>query len=202
MKPLKITRSMRGKMEGFHSLNTSPRDNDYCGWMASDFNTICSKCYSIKSISTAGSFASNCRNAWKHNGDILQSRILTHDELPITKQDFFRFSAHGELHNETHYKNLGNIAKANPNTRYVLWTKRKNIIKKHGNMGVENLTLIYSQPIINKIGQIPTNYDKIFTVFDKQHSANVEINCGGNKCKSCLICYTENNITRVNEHLK
>ena len=202
MKPLKITRSMRGKMEGFHSLNTSPRDNWFCGTMANNTKSICSKCYSIKSISTTGSFATNCRNAWKHNGDILQSRILKDSELPITKQDYFRFSAHGELHNITHYKNLCNIAKANPNTRYVLWTKRKDIIKAYGKMAAKNLTLIYSQPIINKIGKIPKNYDKIFSVFDSVHAKDVEINCGAKSCKSCLICYTENNITRVNEHLK
>lgn len=200
MSELKISKKMTGKMTGFHTLNTSPLDNDFCLGMSKKKDCICSKCYSQKALNT---YAPTARNVWKRNGEILSSGLL--DDLPVIRRDYFRFHSHGEILNETHFINLMNIAKNNPDTRFALWTKRKDIVAKLGKIGAENLTLIYSEPKLNNLKTTPPkNYDKIFTVFTEEYikDNDININCGGKLCMGCLICYKENKIINVNEHLK
>jgi hypothetical protein len=53
------------------------------------------------------------------------------------------------------------------------------------------MVLIYSDPIINGNNELPEGFDKVFTVYTKQYvkENNIDINCGGKKCKDCLLCY-------------
>ena len=179
-----------GKMKGFHSLNTSPLDNMFCEAMSKNPKSICYNCYSRKSLRT---YAQSARRPWKLNGRILSSKVLNSSELPKTSKEYFRFQSHGELINENHYVNLVNIAKKNPNTTFALWTKRKNIVKKFGKMGADNLVLIYSEPMINNTSkEIPEEFDRRFTVFTKDFAKdhNININCHGKSCMDCLECYS------------
>jgi len=200
---LKITQRMNGKMKGFRSLNTSPIDNDFCQRMSKNTKSICSKCYSRRAVTT---YATCARKPWKENGRIL-SRVLTDVQLPVITDKYFRFQSHGELLNATHYINLLNIAKKNPETIFVLPTKRKKIVEKFGKQGAENVILSYSEPFINHfVEELPPHFDRRFSVFTKEYSKenDIEINCGARLCMECLQCYKLDgkNIKYVNEHLK
>lgn len=68
----------------------------------------------------------------------------------------------------------------------------------------ENINIILSSPYMNTACDESkwSFVDKTFTVYDKQHSNCVKINCGDRKCMECRICYTKNDILSVNETLK
>jgi hypothetical protein len=146
-------------------------------------------------------FRCNCVPPFQNNSEIFSSSILSEKELPSIKDKYFRLHSHGELINDIHLINFVNIAKKNPNTMFALWTKRKDLINKFKGEFPENLILIYSSLKMNKIEKLPNHFHKVFTVFDKENADSSHINCK-QKCSECYICYTKNDITYVNEHLK
>lgn len=178
-----ITKRMRGKLEGFWSINTNPLTNSFCQKMAEEDRNICSKCYSNRMLR---SFLQSAYDAWDKNGIELSQEDI---DPPIILHRFVRLHSHGELINKKHYKNFIKIAEKNPKTIFALWTKRKNIIKKYNHPN--NMILIYSDPIINGNNKLPKGFDKVFTVYEKDYAEknNIDINCGGKKCKNCLLCY-------------
>lgn len=180
---LKIS-EMTGKLANIPALNTNPLMNPFCAKMRECPGSICSKCYSCSMLKT---FRSGCAPSWNENGRILSEGPLSPGDIPTTNAVFFRFSAHGELLNETHFLNLCTIAKANPRTRFVLWTKRKNIVRRNRAEVPANMGLIWSNPIIDKaIKKAPKGFHKVFNVVS-EHSSKV--NCGGRKCFDCAKCY-------------
>ena len=200
---LYISKKMQGKMTGFHTLNTSPLDNSFCEKMSKVENSICSSCYSRRALQT---YASCARPRWKQNGELLSENLIKDESLPTISKRVFRFQSHGELLNETHYINLVNIAKKNPETIFLLPTKQKHIVEKLGKMGARNLILSYSEPMINHlVEKLPKNFDRRFSVFTKDYAKKhkIDINCAGKRCMDCLQCYKiKNNLKFVNEHLK
>lgn len=188
-------------MTGFYTLNTSPLDNMFCEAMSRNPKSICYNCYSRRSLVT---YAKVARKPWKRNGRLLSDHIIPEEDLPIVKKKYFRFQSHGELINDTHYINLVNIAKKNPDSIFLLPTKRINIIRKHGKMGADNLVLSYSEPLKNHlVEKLPEHFDRRFTVFTKEYAEenNIDINCHGKKCIECLQCYN-GTIQIVNELLR
>lgn len=188
-------------MTGFHTLNTSPMDNLFCAGMASQKDCICSHCYSRRALC---SYAKQAREPWKRNGKILSKGIIADKDLPTTEKDYFRFHSHGEIINRTHLINFINIAKKNPDTKFVLYTKRKNIVKDVGKMGAENLRYIYSEPHINNlVEELPEGFDGRFSVFTEEYAEenDIEINCAGKRCMDCLQCYN-GDVVYVNELIK
>ena len=199
---LKITKKMTGKLEGISSLNTDPFSNPFCMKMSKAPDCVCSQCYSQAMLKA---YRKACKKPWADNGEILSERLLLPQELPTIKKDVFRFSAHGEIINKTMYMNYLAIARKNPNTSFTVWTKRKDIIGKVGKDGVGNVILIYSSPKLNDLNPVvPTNFDKVFTVYtpDVAGPNDVKINCGKKKCVECMSCYTHNAITHINEIVK
>ena len=204
---INMTNQMSGKMTGLRSINTSPLDNDFCQKMTKT-NTVCSKCYSQrleKFYGSVGKIGVDGKvRAWVENGELFSTRILKDDEIPLFRSKrVIRFHAHGELINKTHYQNFLAITKKNPEIQFALWSKRKDIIKKNPNL--DNLIVIYSTPTINKLNpKLSKAFDKVFSVYNKDFVKDnkIEINCGSKSCASCLICYSDNNITHVNELLK
>jgi len=199
---LKITKKMTGKLTGISSLNTDPFSNPFCMKMSKQPNNVCSQCYSQAMLKA---YRKACQKPWKENGEILSERLLTPQELPKINKEVFRFSAHGEIINTTMYKNYLAIAKANPGTTFAIWTKRKDIISKVGKCDLGNVILIYSSPSLDKVpSDVPKNFDKVFTVFTPEVAlANgVEVNCGKKKCIECMLCYTHNDVTYINEIIK
>lgn len=183
---LKISR-MTGKLDGFKAINTSSMHNAYCEKMAKT-NTICGVCYSRKALS---SFRANCKKPWKDNGELLSSTILEDWQLPrLVNDKYVRLHAHGELINYKHLVNFANICIVNPDTIFVLWTKRKSFINRLAKSGggiPDNLILVYSNPIIDSaLTMPPKNFDKVFNVVSKPDST---VNCN-RKCADCLLCYS------------
>jgi hypothetical protein len=200
---LKISK-MTGKLAGFHAISTNTLTNEFCKKMYSSGkkDLICTKCYSMEMLQ---GLRKNCAPAWQHNSDILSGGIIPAHMLPTILDAFFRFSAHGELINETHLENLNRIAEYNPHCTFALWTKRKDIVQKYyrHNRKPENMILIYSNPTINRVmDNVPEFFDRTFNNVEK-HFKGIEQNCTGQKCRDCLLCYTKGNgVTQIVEAVK
>ena len=124
---------------------------------------------------------------------------------------FFRFHGHGELINMTHLWNFVQIARANPQTTFALWTKRKDFIKKMMTQQKytsipsgkpNNMILIYSNPKINCVQiEPPRFFDKVFNNVSVKGYKNE--NCTGQKCIECLACYKKDSgIDSIIERVK
>ena len=100
---------MTGKLEGFKAISTNTTTNDYCikQYEKKDPKNICTFCYSQEMLRT---YRKNMANAIQRNSDIIASKVLHSDGLPIILDAFFRFNAHGELINEINLINYVNIA--------------------------------------------------------------------------------------------
>jgi len=199
MQQLKITKHVdSGKMADFQSLNTSVEKNDYCNKMRAT-DAICRKCYAFNMEKRYKSLRVNIQN----NGKMLSSRILHKQELPRVNAVAFRFHSTGELINDIHFINFINIAIDNPLTRFVLWTKRVDIVNKvlKDYELPSNFKLIYSNPKLNsKDIKPPKHFIKVFSVYTKDSDQN-NINCNS-KCRDCMLCYTDNDIKNIREVIK
>ena len=183
-----------GKLDSIKSINTNTVTNDFCIKMnkAKDTNIICTKCYSHAMLKT---FRKNCQPSFQRNSDLLSTRVLEQEELPLILDAFFRFDSHGELINVTNLINYVNITKKNPHCSFGLWTKRKDIIKRYfkDNDCPPNLILIYSNPkISNILSKPPKHFHRTFNNV-LEHEEVERQNCTGQQCKNCLLCYTPNN---------
>ena len=87
---------MTGKLEGFQAISTNTTTNEYCikKYNEQKQNVICTFCYSHEMLNT---FRKNMAPALQRNTDLLNSKVLHADALPIINSAFFRFNAHGEL---------------------------------------------------------------------------------------------------------
>ena len=194
---------MTGSLDGFKAISTNTVTNDFCIKMnkAKD-NVICSKCYSHTMLK---GFRKNCQPSLQRNSDLLSTRVLEKDELPLILDAFFRFDAHGELINITNLINYVNIAKKNPHCSFGLWTKRKDLINRYfkDNDCPPNLILIYSNPkISNILSKPPKHFHRTFNNV-LEHEEVERQNCTGQQCKNCLLCYTPNNgVTTIVEKVK
>lgn len=196
-----------GKMSGMISLSTSPLKNAHCIKRASNPNMICSHCYSMN----LNKMRKSLKEKLIRNTDLLTSSIIPVEEMPIVNVSYFRFEAFGDLQNTTQIANYFNLCKRNPSTSFALWTKNPFIIRQalaEGLSKPKNLIIIYSSPVLNSevdfnaLRKVFPFIDKIFTVYDKNHAGNVNINCGANHCLSCLKCYKKRTTAIINERLK
>ena len=183
-----------GKLDSIKSINTNTVTNDFCIKMnkAKDTNIICTKCYSHAMLKT---FRKNCQPSFQRTSDLLSTRVLEQEELPLILDAFFRFDSHGELINVTNLINYVNITKKNPHCSFGLWTKRKDIINRYfkDNDCPPNLILIYSNPkISNILSKPPKHFHRTFNNV-LEHEEVERQNCTGQQCKNCLLCYTPNN---------
>jgi hypothetical protein len=195
-----ITDRMSGKMKGMYSLNTSPSCNPFCQAMRSVPGSICEHCYS------KGSEArwKNSKGAWTNNYYVLSEHVLKDSEIPQLNHQIFRFQAHGDLANRTHYRNLVAIAEANPKVMFALWTKNLRVINQGGVVVRDNLTHVYSTPRLNvEAPVLPKKFDKVFSVYNRKNAEamGISINCQ-TECISCRLCYAKNDVAIVNEHIK
>lgn len=191
-----------GKMEGMQSLSTSCICNPACIARMKDSDSICSHCFAAAMHKRYG----NLSIRMEQNYQILSNKLFEIEELPMINAAWFRFESFGDLGSVTQARNYLRIAKRNPQTFFAIWTKNPSFMAKaiaiEGKP--ENINIILSSPYMNTTCDESkwSFVDKTFTVYDKQHSDGVKINCGDKKCMECRICYTKNNIRRVNETLK
>jgi len=193
---------MNKKMEGIPAINTNPLINSFCKKMVKVKENICSKCYSYLMLLTT---RKKCVPAYTNNTEKLSKRLLKEKDIPILNSLYFRFNAHGELHNKTHLLNLCKIAKGNPKTNFALWTKRANLVQNCLSEIPDNLILVYSTPKIDwKEPRIPKGFNRVFSTYTADYSIknNVAINCMG-KCIACLKCYKDKKTNKyINEVIK
>lgn len=198
--------NMTGKLEGMPAINTNTLTNNFCKKMHKNVHpqSICAQCYSFRMLET---YRANCATAWQKNSDILSKSVLSADELPVINNHSFRFDGHGELINLTHYFNLIRIAKKNQGCHFALWTKRLDIIRRASKsvspdaVRPENLILIYSNPMIDRVmHKPPPGFDK---VFNNTSDRTRDDNCSGRKCIDCLQCYRhESGVDCIIEQVK
>ena len=197
-RPLKVSK-MTGKLDGFHALNTNTVTNPFCIKMK-ETDTICGQCYSHRMLNT---FRKGCQPAWQHNSEMLSGELLSPREIPFINSAYFRLHGHGELINRTHYLNFLQIAEQNPNTTFALWTKRKDIVSQVHKSGISkpiNIILVFSNPAIDKIvNKVPAGFDKVFNNVSIPHDLE---NCTGQKCHTCLHCYTHGGTNVIIERVK
>ena len=197
---LKIS-TMSGKLKGFKALNTNTLSNDFCVKMynSGKNDVICTFCYSHRMLNT---YRKSCVDPWQNNSDLLSKSLLKDYQLPRIKDSEFRFHGHGELINSKHLKNFVLIVEHNPKCNFALWTKRKNIVRAvfKKQERPNNLILVYSNPIIDKVmKKPPKGFDK---VFNNVNSPTDGENCTGQKCKDCLACYEFNDTNVIIERKK
>ena len=196
-----------GKMNNIRSISTNTLTNDFCKKMNASKNKliICGHCYSVDSLE-AGRFPNQVK-ALQRNSDILGNKELSEKEIYqnyMFNDNIFRLQSHGDLINELHLKNLMAIVKANKWTTFALWTKRKNVIQKYFDINTkpDNLILVYSNPLINKVIDSrskykPVYFDKVFNNVDKDYMKD-EQNCTGQQCITCRRCYIKSNKSNNN----
>jgi hypothetical protein len=197
-----------GKMKGINSIGTSCVNNPYCIKRRENGESVCSHCYAATYMKMRKSLQDHLAN----NADILTTRLLKENEIPVTNANVFRFESFGDLYNTTHLANYVLIAERNPYTKFALWTKNTwildDLFNKNGIKKPANLSIVVSSPLLNK----PTELDRkkfwfvnhVFTVYDKKFIANnnVDINCGARSCVGCQLCYHTDTDFYVKEKLK
>jgi hypothetical protein len=209
MEQIHITQASKtGKLEGINSINTSVLNNPFCDKMRkgndvlkrTELSIVCEACYAA----TLEKQYTNLHIAITRNDNLLSSAPLSDRQLPVIMDRVLRFHSLGELINIQHLDNFCSIAKHNPDTFFVLWSKRTDLINKYfsDNDKPINLSLIYSSPKVGKIESLPIHFDKVFTVHAKKPSNdNININCHS-KCKDCMLCYSKNEVIYINEVIK
>ena len=199
---------MTGKLEGFQAISTNTVSNEYCQkqYKKQDAKNICTFCYSHNMLNT---FRKNMQASLQRNTDLLNSKVLHPDALPVINSAFFRFNAHGELaldkkQGTINLENYVNIALKNPHCTFSLWTKRFDIIKPYfdNHEKPKNLILIYSSPLTNHImTKVPKHFDKTFNTVVETDFVEKQ-NCTGQKCKDCLLCYKKDTTSIIVEKVK
>lgn len=194
-KPLLVS-TMTGKLAGLAALSFDTLSNDYCSKMRQT-DAICSKCYSAAMLQGV---RKNCRPAWANNQELLSARVLSDAELleiirgargASLLTDYLRISAHGEIVNFTMLVNLMRLAALLPSTKFVWWTKRKELLSRYLREGLEvpsNVKLIYSNPVVDRVKRTPPKgFSAVFNVVSKNSKETV--NCF-KKCRECMLCYS------------
>lgn len=199
---LHITTNHSGKMTGMQSLSTSCKTNPNCAKYSKVKGSVCQKCYAQRQMK----MYKNMSACFERNADVLTSRVLDKEELPLINACYFRFEAFGDLHNTTQLINYFNICKKNPDVHFALWTKNPYIVKEVADQKPKNLVILVSSLFLNTpvdIEKMPY-IDKVFTVYDKDTIAkeNVNINCGARNCLKCHRCYKKTGAKYINEKLK
>jgi len=196
---------MQGKLEELEAISTNTRTNPFCAEMKDvpKPNWICGVCYSWKTLDI-GVYPS-LEPALQHNSDLLSAAPLQPEQLLKLfkkKTKCVRFSAHGDLINEIHLDNLMKIAEAYPDIFFALWSKRVTIVRPYfkAHKIPANLQLVWSNPVVNKVVDIPPA--PFHRVFNNVSHKGYKENCTGQKCKDCLLCYTNSGVTTIVEKVK
>ena len=194
-----------GKMAGMMSLSTSNLVNPFCKARRECKGSICEKCYAHTQMLRYTSMQECLAN----NFQILTTKLLGREEIPIINALVFRFEAFGDIYNEIQVANYFQICKANPAVRFALWTKNPAVVERAimAFSKPDNLVILLSSLYVNTqedISKYPF-VDKVFTVYDKEtiKRDGIEINCGARNCFTCQKCYhKDNGETHIREQLK
>lgn len=203
-----------GKMEGIPSISTSVRLNPNCMRHQACGGSICEHCYA----NAYTGFRKSLREKLEFNTIFYTTLELEKRDIPLINSKYFRFESFGDLINTLQVKNYFTIARANPDTYFVLWTKNPDIIekalRKYEMKVPSNFRIIVSELYINqsvsiqyfnRLKKLYPFINKLFSVYSPEYIENhkISINCGGKKCLDCMRCYTKSDRTKlINEKLK
>ena len=203
-----ITTNHTAKMANMCSLSTACTANKYCKARTANPKMICSKCYA----NSQAKRYKGLREKLEKNTEVLTTVIIPKNDLPylFSPSGLFRFEAFGDLINEIQVVNYFNMASANKQLKFALWTKNPWIIRKaieaYNLKKPSNLVIIGSSYFLNEsmTYQAYPFIDKVFTVYDKKTATekNVNINCGGRSCATCRRCYSKQTGREVSELVK
>ena len=195
--------SPTGKLAGINSVNGSSF-NKICNKLALQEGTTCSNCYAKRYQRIYKALGLHL----EHNTSILTTETIKRRDLPVFHDnETIRFNSYGNIYNSQQMLNYRNICLKNKNTQFALWFKNvpavASVLEQYGKPS--NLILIYSVMSVDPTSiripkRIKPYVDKTFAVY-KKPGPNININCKG-ACKSCMICYTKNNVNRISEVLK
>tara|TARA_Y100001938_G_scaffold144108_1_gene218151 strand:- start:482 stop:1105 length:624 start_codon:yes stop_codon:yes gene_type:complete len=194
---------MSGKLLGLDAINSNTLSNEFCQkeHKSPVKNKICKICFSFAMLE---SYRGNCIPNFENNSVTLSTMIHEDFSYLRFRNNIVRLHGHGELINQTHLHNFVSMVKHFPHITFALWSKRTDIIRKYfkikripqaTNEIPDNLILVYSNPIIDKVMfKPPRPFHKVFNNVSEKYTGGDE-NCTGQKCNDCRLCYqfdTEN----------
>ena len=193
---------MSGKLLGLDAINSNTLSNEFCQkeHKSPVQNKICKICFSFAMLE---SYRGNCIPNFENNSVALSTMIHKDFSYLRFRNDIARLHGHGELINQTHLHNFVSMVKHFPHITFALWSKRTDIIRKYfkTNEIPDNLILVYSNPIIDKVMfKPPRPFHKVFN--NVSASYNKYVNCTGQKCNECRLCYRFDTENVIIEHKK
>lgn len=199
---IRFNMNMSGKMSGVNCLSTSNLVNPFCIARKKDPNSICSKCYADTTVKRYSALQRNMLN----NTEILTEKLFEISDMPMINDLIFRFEAFGDLLNTTQCINYFRLAKANPQTRFALWTKNPGFVRQaiQTESKPDNLVILLSSAKIGEKADASRFdfIDKTFTVYRKTEMEPEKINCGARACLACQRCYSKDTESEIREYLK
>ncbi len=199
---IRFNMNMSGKMAGINCLSTSNLVNPFCIARKKDPNSICSKCYADTTVKRYNALNRNMLN----NTEILTETLFEISDMPMINAAVFRFEAFGDLLNATQCINYFRLCKANPHTRFALWTKNPGFVRQaiQTESKPDNLIILLSSAKIGEKADASRFdfIDKTFTVYRKTEMKPEKINCGARACLACQRCYSKDTESEIREYLK
>lgn len=193
---------MSGKLDGVVGVSTNPLINSFCEKMQNVDGAICQKCYSCRLLTTVRKTA---LTSWTANTVVLVSGIIDEKDLPVIPSgSTVRFNPHGELQNDVMMQNFINLANLNPDSKFLLFTKRYGIIRRFKDKIPSNMAVVASAYYVDKPTDIiPDGFDGIFNVVTDDYAKlnKITVNCPL-KCFSCQKCWQKGKKTVIYERLK
>lgn len=189
-----------GKLEDYYSVSTSVLMNRICQKRACIPGSICRDCYAANNASSRSGVA----QALETNHVILNNFLISETAWATmnwpTKNGDARIEWGGDVETVICARNYLRIMKTHPHLNFGAWTKNWGIwyaafLLEGGKPN--NMKFIISSPMVNVPVEIPKfiipYVDHRFTVYEKKYAEehNIEINCGGRKCKTCRNCYCD-----------
>lgn len=207
-----LVSTLSGKLEGMHSVSSSPELNKFCPRYAKCKGSICADCFSRRSIiPELGGYKTGLRENLKHNYYWLHAEHEL-EEFPVLNDLYSRIESHADVDDVIQAINYIKFCMHNPLTHFTAWTKNP-LIWNDAFKRIEkpaNLKMIYSSPMKNievkyeSIVRVFPWIDKVFTVYEPEYilahsELESAINCGSRQCLGCLLCYADNDVKQIRE---
>lgn len=200
---------LSGKLEGLYAVSTSVMKNARCQARARVAGCICRDCYAAAGASRYDGLALvldinfQILNRWR-----LSEAALATLAIPSTN-GWARIESHGDAATVCAAVNTCHICTSHPWLKFAVWTKNVDLFRaafKEVGGKPGNMVFIMSSPMENEVVTVPADMvgivDHVFTVYTKDYveAHNIEINCGGRHCVTCMKCYDLNsNVFYISE---